>query len=158
MEMKENFVSKLELGRAEFAYKCAEDGKKIMSASEIDGEWYQDDNYRSYVRRLPSMIVSNGLGQTLAFVLSKRAKTKDGKKPGSRDNPKNAYDLIYHQLTNYIKNLSFVREFMPESKTDLAEFVISCDSAIYRYITEEILAFLRWLAKFADGLIEEEGE
>jgi len=35
--------------------------------------------------------------------------------------------------------------------------VISCDSATYRHITREILAFLNWLKRFAEGLIEEEG-
>jgi len=47
---------------------------------------------------------------------------------------------------------------MPNDKKDLIDWVISCDSTDYRYITQEILAFLNWLKRFAEGLIEEEEE
>jgi len=73
---KETIINKLEKGRAEFAYKCAENGKNILKKYEIDGEWYEDDKYKSYIKKLPSMILSNGLGQTLAFVISKKQKPK----------------------------------------------------------------------------------
>jgi len=160
----ETIITKLEKGRAEFAYRCAEEGKKIIRKTQIDGEWYEDDKYKSYVKKIPSMILSNGLGQTLAFVVSKRQKPKkkDGQthNPGSSENPKNAYDLIYKQLTEYIKSDHTARIKMPQEKNDLVEWVISCNSSTYRYITQEILAFLNWLKRFAEGLIEveEEGE
>lgn len=147
---KESILSKIEKGRAEFAYKCALQGKKISQKSQIDGEWYEDKNYKSYVRKLSSMILSNGLGQTLAFIVSKKQKSKE--------NPKNAYDLIYKQLTEYMKSSYTTRIKMPENERDLTEWVISCDSLTYRYITQEILAFLKWLRRFAEGLIEEEEE
>ena len=156
MTQKETIITKLEKGRAEFAYNCALEGKKILTKSQIDEEWYEDNNYKSYVKRLPSMILTNGLGQTLAFIVSKRKKEKDNKKPGTEQNPKNAYDLIYRQLTNYLKSNSSVRINMPQDKNELVEWVISLDSDKYRYVTEEVLAFLNWLKKFAEGMIEEE--
>jgi CRISPR-associated protein Cmr5 len=161
---REPTITKLEKGRAEFAYRCAEEGKKIIRKTQIDGEWYEDDKYKSYVKKLPSMILSNGLGQTLAFVISKRQKQKQEKgqklEPGDEKNPKNAYDLIYKQLTEYMKSDHTARIKMPQEKNDLVEWVISCNSSTYRYITQEILAFLNWLKRFAEGLIEveEEGE
>jgi CRISPR-associated protein Cmr5 len=102
-------------------------------------------NYRSYVKKIPTMILSNGLGQTLAFIKSKSEKG-------------NAYKLIYEQLTEYIRNPYTTRIQMPEDKKELVEWVISCGSEKYRYITQEILAFLNWLKRFAEGLIEEEEE
>jgi len=45
---------------------------------------------------------------------------------------------------------------MSQDQNDLVKWVISCDSSTYRYITQEILAFLNWLKRFAEGLIEEE--
>lgn len=102
-------------------------------------------NFRSYARKIPQMILSNGLGQTLAFV---KAKAKDG----------NAYELIYSQLTDYLKSDSTARIKM-EGNKELIEWVITCNSQEYRFITEEILAFLSWLKRFAEGMIEvEEGE
>jgi CRISPR-associated protein Cmr5 len=102
-------------------------------------------NYRSYVKKIPTMILSNGLGQTLAFIKSKSEKG-------------NAYNLIYEQLTEYMRSPYTTRMQMPEDKKELIDWVISCDSEKYRYITQEILAFLNWLKRFAEGLIEEEEE
>jgi len=76
------------------------------------------------------MILSNGLGQTLAFI---KAKSEKG----------NAYDLIYKQLTEYMKSPYTTRMKMPNDKKDLIDWVISCDSTDYRYITQEILAFFK---------------
>lgn len=157
MSDKETIITKLEKGRAEFAYKCAEKGKQISKKFQINNEWYEDDKYASYVKKLPSMILSNGLGQTLAYIVAKRKKEKNGRKPGSEENPKNAYDLIYNQLTEYLKSDIPARIKMP-AEQDLLEWVISCESEKYRYITQEILAFLNWLRRFAEGMIEGEGE
>lgn len=166
---KETTITKLEKGRAEFAYRCAEEGKKITSNIQIDGEWYKDDKYKSYVKKIPSMILSNGLGQTLAFVVSKRQKPKKKDRqthnPGLPENPKNAYDLIYKQLKKYMESEHTIRITTKDKKeliekNDFVEWIISCNSAKYRYITQEILALLNWLKRFAEGLIEgeEEGE
>jgi len=104
-------------------------------------------NYRSYVKKIPTMILSNGLGQTLAFIKSKSEKG-------------NAYKLIYEQLKEYMRSpyTTTKQMQMPEDKKELIDWVISCDSEKYRYITQEILAFLNWLKRFAEGLIEEEEE
>lgn len=154
--MPETNIAKLEKGRAEFAYKCAIKGKEISKPTQINGEWYEDDKYKSYVSKLPSMILSNGLGQTIAFVLSKRKKEKEGKPPGSNLNPKNAYDLIYLQLTDYLKSNSTTKIKMPDTEKELVNWIITQDTYNYRYITEEILAFLTWLKRFAEGMIEAE--
>lgn len=103
------------------------------------------ENYRSYTKKVPTMILSNGLGQTLAFV---KAKGKDG----------NAYELLYAQMTEYMKSDSVLRIQMPSDKNELIEWVINCDSTEYRWITQELLSFLNWLRRFAEGMIEEEGE
>jgi CRISPR-associated protein Cmr5 len=139
---KETIISKLEKGRAEFAYKCVEKAIEIFKDNSK-----KQKEYKSNTRKIPTMILSNGLGQTLAFI---KAKSEKG----------NAYDLIYSQLTEYMKSAHTVRIQMPKEKNDFVEWVISCDSSKYRYITQEILAFLNWLKRFAEGLIEveEEGE
>jgi len=139
---KETIITKLEKGRAEFAYKCVEKAIEIFKDNSK-----KQKEYKSYARKIPTMILSNGLGQTLAFI---KAKSEKG----------NAYDLIYQQLTEYMKSDHTARIKMPQEKNDLVEWVISCNSSTYRYVTQEILAFLNWLKRFAEGLIEveEEGE
>lgn len=123
-----------------------EDYEKLKNEEKKLVDKYKDllKNYRSYSRRLPSMILSNGLGQTLAFVHEKK---KD---------EKNAYAILYNQLTAYMKSNSSIRIPMPPNENDLLKWVICCKSEKYRYITQELLAFLNWLRRFAEGLIEEE--
>jgi len=101
------------------------------------------ENYRSYSRRIPTMILTNGLGQTLAFM---KAKSEKG----------NAYSFLYQQITNYLKSGKASRITMPPDKNELIEWVISCDSKEYKFITQELLAFLNWLRRFAEGMIEGE--
>jgi CRISPR-associated protein Cmr5 len=138
---KETIINKLEKGRAEFAYRCVEKAIEVFKDNSK-----KQKEYKSNTRKISTMILSNGLGQTLAFI---KAKSEKG----------NAYDLIYSQLTEYMKSDHTVRIQMPKEKNDFVEWVISCDSSKYRYITKEILAFLNWLKRFAEGLIEgEEGE
>ncbi len=47
---------------------------------------------------------------------------------------------------------------MPEGINDLLNWIISCNSTDYRYISQEVLAFLNWLRRFAEGKIEEPGK
>ncbi len=134
MPGRETIINKLEKGRAEFAYKCAKNALEKLDTK-------RQKEYRSYTRRIPTMILTNGLGQALAFV---KAKSESG----------NAYQLIYNQLTQYLKSDSTTRVMMPPQSNDLVEWVISCDSMMYRYIAEEVLAFLSWIKRFAEGMIE----
>jgi len=136
MGEKGNIIYKIEKGRAEFAYKCVED---VIKKSDQK----KKKEYQSHVKRIPQMILSNGLGQTLAFI---KAKSKKG----------NSYDLIYKQLTDYMKSDCTSRISTPDNESDLIEWVISCDSIDYRYITQEVIAFLGWLRRFVEGLIKED--
>ncbi|ROL57223.1 type III-B CRISPR module-associated protein Cmr5 [Bacteroidetes/Chlorobi group bacterium Naka2016] len=137
MSTKETLITKLENGRAEFAYKCAEEAIKRLNEK-------RKKEYRSYTRKIPMMVLSNGLGQTLVFI---KAKSNDG----------NVYELIYDQITRYFKeSYAPSRVKMPSNENELIKWVISCDSTTYRYITQDLLAFLNWLRRFAEGMIEPE--
>ena len=130
-------TKKLEQGRAEFAYKCVKE-----ALGNFDDK--KQGEYRSYSRKIPTMILTNGLGQTLAFA---KAKAENG----------NAYELLYNQITDYLKSENTTRIKMPPDQNELVEWVISCESKEYRFITQELLAFLNWLKRFAEGMIEGEG-
>jgi len=149
----------LEQGRAKFAYECAENGAKVKKQASVlynDDIYYKDDKYKSYVKDIPMMIKTNGLGATFSFVLSKSAKEKKGKKLGERDNPKNAYDLIYKQTHDWLKQDDKLGIFASANSNDLVQIIISQNSAEYRYLTVEVLALFNWLRRFAEGLIEGE--
>ena len=120
-----------------FAYECAEKGSKIEKKKE----------YKSYVKKIPMLIKTNGLGPTFAFIKAKSS--NDQSKAGY------AYHLIYEQAKRWLirdeKNIVEIGE-----NDDLVEKIISLNSQEYRVVTIEILKFFNWLKRFADGLIEGE--
>jgi len=146
---EETKIQGIESGRAKFAWECAQKGKKISTKkTKIGEELYEDKNYKSYVKRLPELIKTNGLGAAFAFVFSKRQ--KDPTKP------KNAYDLIYKQIEEWLSKEDNKHLWSGcNSSNELIEKIISCNSSSYRAFTIEVLAFLNWLRRFAEGLIED---
>lgn len=115
------------------------EGKKLKEAVEKFGK-----EYKSYAKKLPMMIKSNGLGASLAFAFSKG---KDG----------NAWELLYNDIQLWLREH---RAFLLNGNlnAELVHAVIQMDSAEYRAVTIEVLAFLTWLRRFAEGLIEGEAE
>jgi len=107
---------------------------------------YQGE-YKSYIRKIPMMIKTNGLGASLAFV---RSKAKD----------ENAYKLIYKQIGDWLETeqKKYLFETADKNATDLVDKIISLKSQEYRAVTIEVLAFIIWLRRFVDGLIEEEAD
>jgi CRISPR-associated protein Cmr5 len=68
-EDKTNTISGIEQGRASFAYECANGiAKQQKEKSKLAKE------YKSYAKKIPMLIKTNGLGATFAFVLSKKGK------------------------------------------------------------------------------------
>ncbi|MDY6991418.1 MAG: type III-B CRISPR module-associated protein Cmr5 [Pseudomonadota bacterium] len=120
----------LEQGRAEFAYQCAEKASK---------ENYKED-YKPYVKKIPMLIKTNGLGATIAYI---KSKSKEG----------DAYSAIYKNISEWLVKKGIISE-----KDELIEVIIQINSSEYRQITIEVLAFLNWLKRFADGLIQKSEE
>jgi CRISPR-associated protein Cmr5 len=125
-------LKSIEQGRAAFAYKCAE---SISQGVQKD--------YKSHVRKIPMMIKTNGLGNTFAFIKAKKL---------------SAYNLIYEQIGEWLKKEH--KKYLLDGKEneDLVKIFIQLDSAKYRAVTVEVLAFFNWLRRFADGLIEGEDD
>ena len=130
-------IAGIEQGRAKFAYKCAEQGSKSKE-------------YKSYAKKIPMMIKTNGLGATFAFMYSK--KNKSGKEK--------TYMLIGEDVTAWLKKsgtnlygIDKVKKF-----EDLVVKTVELNSSQYRALTIEVLAFFNWLRRFAEGLIEDEDD
>ncbi len=126
-------IKTLEQGRAEFAFKCAEEGQKYSS------------EYKSYVKKIPMLIKTNGLGATMAFIFSKATwKDKNG-------NVKlNTYATIYKQTSEWIKDEKKLLKF---TENNFAKKLTQINSSEYRFITIEVLALFTWMRRFAEGLI-----
>jgi CRISPR-associated protein Cmr5 len=140
-------IKGLEQGRAKYAYKCVEDAlKKFPKKQDAKEASKNAKAYKSYSKKLPMMIKTNGIGASLAFVLSK-----------GKSDESTPWGLLYRQIHDWLK--SEKKWLMGDNpSSDLSEVAINLDSQEYRALTVEVLAFLNWLRRFAEGLIEGEAE
>jgi len=123
----ENRIINQEKDRAIFAFACVEDANQNDKIKK---------DYKSYVRKIPMMILNNGLGATIAFIYSKKKE-------------ENAYALIDRQILKWFKL---------DEKEDLVQWIINKNSQEYRAVTNEVLTLFSWLKRFAEGMIEEDKE
>jgi CRISPR-associated protein Cmr5 len=126
-------TEKIEDGRAHHAFQAAQAAEE-KSASVAD-------DYQSYAKDLPMRIKTNGLGAALAFIKAKQSDSE-------------AYELLYDQLTEWLKTEDRAYLLAEGEGTDLVERVVSLDSAAYRAVTREVLAYLSWLRRFAEGIVD----
>ena len=156
-------VNDLEKGRSLFAYKKVKEAiEKYPNVKDDKTNKLvpskQQKEYKAYVKKIPMMILNNGLGATFAFIYSKKTKNE-------------SYDLIYSQINEWLnknykngqcnkENECYKDKNIDCQKVDLVEWIICLDSQEYRATTNEILALFSWLKRFAEGMIEgdENGE
>jgi len=134
-------IKGLEQQRAKFAYE------KAKSIADAGGKKAKE--YKSYAKKLPMMIKSNGLGASLSFALSK-SKDKNGNKT--------SWGSLYEDLNSWLRKPHKVWILGTNPPADLSEAAINLNSQEYRALTVEVLAFLNWLRRFAEGLIEGEAD
>jgi len=123
-------TDKIEDGRAHHAFEAAQ-------AAEEEGSVAGD--YQSYAKDLPMRIKTNGLGAALAFIKAKDAR---------------AYDLLYQDIGDWLTTNERAYLLDGAEGDDLVEQIVSLDSTAYRAVTREVLAYLSWLRRFAEGLID----
>ena len=127
----------IEQGRAKYAFEKV----KGISDNTNDASKKLKENYKSTAKKLPVLIKTNGLGQTLAFL-----KSKGGNKII------NAYDKLYEHIGSWLQTEDTKRLV---EKGELVEQVINLESQAYRQVTVETLALLNWVRRFVDGLMKD---
>jgi CRISPR-associated protein Cmr5 len=97
--------------------------------------------YASWVRSAPADVMTNGLGQTLAFMLAK----------GKGSDTDSAPSLLYRHLSEW------VCPKMGWGQAGLLDKLIEPNSTsdVYRRATTEALTYLVWLKRFAEAVLPE---
>lgn len=123
----------LEQQRAAAAWECVAAVRNASYAAE----------YGQLAREAASLVQMHGLGQTLAFLVSKRPK---------RQGEVNAHSVLARDLSRWVS-----RQLLGDAQDDLREWIVSRASvAEYRRATLEALAFLTWLKRFAEAELVKE--
>jgi len=119
---------------AQLAYKCVGGVKNEDFASK----------YLAYAKKLPSMIIYNGLLTTVAFAKTKAKKASiEGK----------AWKKLLEHIEEFLRN-----EGINLGGKDLIKFLSELEVQEYRFITKRVLDFSLWLKRIAEGEIEDEGK
>lgn len=131
----------------ERAKKAWEDIQSVAHRSEDDFK----KKYGSLARRVPMLVLTNGLGQTLAFLLSK---AKFNEPPEQRSADAQAHGELFHHLSAWTMS-----QVAPgEKDPDLLAWMLNTNSDAYRRATAEALAYLTWLKRFAEAELPTEGD
>jgi CRISPR-associated protein Cmr5 len=120
----------LEQQRAQQAWMCVQE----VTSKPLDFK----KKYGSLARKVPMLVLTNGLGQTLAFLKEK-----------GKNDPADEHTVLFRHLSSWV--LSQVDPSAAASNGDLLRWVLQNDSAAYRRATMEALAFLTWLERFAEA-------
>ena len=137
---------------AQLAYECVKEVKGKEFASK----------YLAYARKLPSMIIYNGLLTTVAFAKAKakkaftKAEVKEEKK-GEREKGEKVEALAWKMLLGHLEKFLNEEGIKQENK-DFIEFLSEREIQEYRFITKRVLDFSLWLKRIAEGEIEDEGK
>ncbi|HXH09564.1 MAG TPA: type III-B CRISPR module-associated protein Cmr5 [Alphaproteobacteria bacterium] len=102
--------------------------------STVKSQAYQKE-YKSLAQKMPSYILTNGLGQTLAFLKAK-----------GKGNRADEHEVLYGHLSAWVMSQVDGRE-----SDRLLNWVMESESGAYRRATAETLAFLNWLKRFAEA-------
>jgi CRISPR-associated protein Cmr5 len=119
----------LELKRAAQAAQDVREAKN--SAKESD--------YRSLIEGLPAMILTNGLGQTCAYLLSR-----------AEGDHQKVELLLYRHLESWIQH----RIPQLQGPDGLLLALINADVGTYRRAQAEALAYVQWLKRFAQAQLQ----
>lgn len=126
-------IENIEHKRANDAWNC------INNVNSKESDKFKRE-YRSIVMKTPTLIITNGLGQTIAFLKSK------GK--GDKNNPE---EKLYQDIEDWLnKRIEWT------TTGGLIEKIIALPSYKFRYATSETLSYLSWLKRFADAVLPKE--
>ena len=128
MNERKSGIRRLEQKRAEQAWRC------IQDINNRKNDFWAE--YRGTVKKVPSLILTNGLGQTLAYLKSK------GGVEGE----------IYNHLQEWLCN-GWVITWWNGKGAELIDRLMRKSSNKYRMVTREALLFLTWLKRFADAVL-----
>jgi CRISPR-associated protein Cmr5 len=113
----------------------------LLKRERAANDWRK--SYGSLARKVPMLVLTNGLGQTLAFLRSK-----------GKDDQSDEHNVLFRHLSEWT-----MRQVAPNTKDgDLLKWMLNNDSAAYRRASTEALAYLVWLKRFAEAELPTEEE
>jgi CRISPR-associated protein Cmr5 len=103
------------------------------------------DRLRAYSNSLPAMILTNGFGQTMAFI-----KMKGVAKDRELTPEQHAYNSLYTSIQDWLSKKELITI---NADTDLIKAITQISQQEYQIATVETLAYCKWIKQLATALI-----
>jgi CRISPR-associated protein Cmr5 len=130
----------LEQKRSNYAFKCISEIKELKDISF-------EKNVSSLISKLGTLILTNGLGNTLAFLFAK-----------GKDHHLEVIKIISNWLLKQGEKY-YTRDNVEDRIEEImGELVLDASVEQYMYYTEETLRLVNWLRRFSDAMLESGGE
>lgn len=135
-------IRNIEQERARKAYEFVQKIKEESASTQKE--------YKAYVKKIPMLIKTSGLGNAFTFVFAKR-------------NNK-AYEIISTQVFEWMQHKNLITKGDVDKmnsnqvpyEEQLIKSIINKPIAEYRLIAQEAISLFAWLRRFAEGSIEGE--
>ncbi len=130
-----NYIARKRQQLAHLAFKFVKEVK----------ENYKDDvegKYISYVKKLPIAIKTNGLLAAMSFEFAKSGENWESEKP-----EKKTHGLLLNHIARF---------WDKDNNEELIREMVSWNSLTVIRKTDEIIALLNWMRRFAEGMLKEE--
>ncbi len=123
--------------------------RSIFALKQLESLNGGTDKFAKLLAGLPAMILQNGFGQTLAFLLAKG--TDDKRNAKTNDEHIQAFDVLVAWLTRC--------NILPEGNRGKAvKALASLDQAAYLQAQTESLALLEWVKRYAGAGLFKQGK
>lgn len=127
--MTETMTKSLEQAEALYA---------LESIQGIGAEIQRD--YLTQIKRLPAMVLSNGLGHSLAFLLAKAEKSKSS-----------AYYILFRHIADWL-----TKQGVYPSEGDIMKHMMEGTMTQYIEAQSYVVRILTWLVRFAKAYVSSE--
>lgn len=123
--------------------------RSLFALKELDKRIPEREKFAKLVLGLPAMILQNGLGQTLAFLLSKGT-DKNGKIDGN-----DRHIVAFHIMVGWLNKRGPLRSSEPG---DAVKALSGVSQQEYLYAQDEAMKVLEWVKRYANaGLFTSQG-
>lgn len=130
-------------GKKTLEQKRAQDAWNVIQRIINESDKEARENYAREAKKLPVRILTAGLGQAMAFLEAKKSK-------------KTGLGTLHQDLTRWVIHRGLKKDI---GKASLLQLIIENDSDFLRRATDECMAYLQWLNRFAEAhdLVTDEG-
>ena len=110
----------------------------VKNFVEEDGKFQKE--FRSLARSFPTMVHNNGLSAAIAFLLVK---------------DKSHHRKLYETLEKWLSAKGLISLYKEGKSRDLLEAVINLSRDEYRMVSREVMVYMQWIKRFAEGMLSD---